>query len=163
MKNSSTNGALKILVVDDDPNELRSLVIGFGLENFKADGAKTGKIALKMLAEKDYSVALIDLMMPDMNGLQLARVVRSVFPSITTILMSAYHLSPIQLARADAGVSGFVPKPFRFDTLVEFILAKAEFRKTKEETGSMTSLHERGLYCPVEIPEVMSDHESKIP
>ncbi len=160
---SQENNGVRILVVDDDPNELKSLVIGFGLESLEADGAPTGSVALRMLGEKEYAVALIDLMMPDMNGLQLARVVRSVFPSVTTVLMSAYHLSPIQLARAKAGVAGFVPKPFRFDTLVKFILAKINAKKTEPKAVPPPSTRDSGMFCPVEIPEVMSDRNSDLP
>lgn len=155
------NETINILVVDDDPNELKSLVIGFGLENINAEGADTGSVALRMLGEKQYDVALIDLMMPDMNGLQLARVVRSVYSSVTTVLMSAYHLSPMQLARANAGVAGFVPKPFRFDVLVKFILSKVESSRNSAQKRAPNSIKESGIYCPIDIPEVMSERSAQ--
>ena len=149
----------KILIVDDDPNERKSLVIGFNMEKLEAHGAPNGPTALRMLEEKEYSVALIDLMMPDMNGLQLARVLRSVYPSVITVLMSAYHLSPVQLARANAGVVGFVPKPFRFDSLVKFISSKIEGRRQRERLQMDAAVASGPIQLPIEIPDVMSDRD----
>ena len=102
----------KLLIVDDDPNEMNSLAIGLRLEGFDAVGVNTGTEALALMEQTDYAAVLIDLMMPEMNGLQLARRIRSDHPDTITIMMSAYHLSPVQLAKADTGVVGFVPKPF---------------------------------------------------
>lgn len=150
---------LKILVVDDDPNEMRSLVIGLKLEGFDAIGAASGTVALEMMSKKKYSVVIIDLMMPEMNGLQLARAVRASFPAATTLLMSAYHLSPIQLARADTGVAGFVPKPFCFDELVRFINAK-----TDSDNGAAASpSKETELNIPIDVSSPIRDRDSQLP
>jgi DNA-binding response OmpR family regulator len=146
-----------VLVVDDDPNELRALVIGLRLEGFDAAGAPDGSCAQRMLAEKSYAAAIIDLMMPEINGLQLARALRTSFPKVTTILMSAYHLSPVQLSRADTGVVGFVPKPFRFDELVRFIRVKIDPGAVPDPTfeGRPKPRSRNGepdLFSPFEIP-----------
>ena len=57
----------RVLVVDDDPNELKSLVIGLKLEGFDTLGASSGADALNALSTQRYSVVLIDLMMPKMS------------------------------------------------------------------------------------------------
>jgi DNA-binding response OmpR family regulator len=148
----------RILIVDDDVNEMRSLVIGLRLEGFDAVGAGAGEQALRMLEEGNFSLAIIDLMMPEMNGLQLARSIRASFSEVSTILMSAYHLSPAQLSRADTGVIGFVPKPFSFEDLVLYIrskigpnvhaqavLARAPVRRSSDQ-----------LHVPMDVPAVKS-------
>ncbi len=144
----------RILVVDDDPNEMRSLVIGLRLEGFDAVGAPGGSEAMTMLRNGDYCAVLIDLMMPEVNGLQLARAIRTAFPDMTTILMSAYHLSPHQLARADTGVVGFVPKPFSFDDLVQFIQAKINPKGPKRI--SFSPMKEAGLNAPIDVPKAVN-------
>lgn len=153
---------LKVLVVDDDPNEMRSLIIGLRLEGFDAVGASTGAVALSMLSEQSFSVVIIDLMMPEMNGLQLARAVRASFPSVTTLLMSAYHLSPVQLARADTGVAGFIPKPFCFEELIRFIHSKID--PDSSQLSAPTSL-DRGteLNTPIDVSASAHDSNSQIP
>lgn len=148
---------LRVLVVDDDLNEMRSLVIGLRLEGFDAAGVESGAAAMAMLRERPFNAVIIDLMMPEMNGLQLARAVREVHPSITTILMSAYHLSPVQLARADTGVAGFVPKPFCFEDLVRFIQAKVDPTAPLEPHRSKAS--DQGLHAPIDVAALLTDTE----
>jgi DNA-binding response OmpR family regulator len=146
----------KILVVDDDPNEMRSLVIGLKLEGFDAVGVANGTDALTALNGASFRAAIIDLMMPEMNGLQLARAVRSAFPSVTTMLMSAYHLSPVQLVRADTGVVGFIPKPFCFDELVRFIQIKINPGMPIRKILS-TSASNAGLHAPIDVTQAAAE------
>ena len=148
----------KILVVDDDPNEMRSLVIGLKLEGFDAAGVSNGAQALTALGSAKYSAVVIDLMMPEMNGLQLAREIRASHPSVTTMLMSAYHLSPLQLARADTGVVGFVPKPFCFEELVSFIRSKTSpgaAGSPERDRGALKN----GLHAPIDVTHINAELE----
>jgi len=72
-------------------------------------------------------------MLSDMNGLKLARNLRYSFPNVKTILMSDYLLSPVQLAKADTGVVGFVPKPCRLEELARFIHIKLMPKSSRED------------------------------
>jgi DNA-binding response OmpR family regulator len=148
----------KLLIVDDDPNEMNSLAIGLRLEGFDAEGIDNGTKALAMMEETSYAAVLIDLMMPEMNGLQLARHIRASFPQTMTIMMSAYHLSPIQLAKADTGVVGFVPKPYCFDDLVHFIKQKLD-PTDLVPIASDTSGADSGFSTPIDIPSIVTDSE----
>ena len=79
---------------------------------------------LGILQRESPDVALVDLMMPGLNGIELARKIRDAFPAVRVVLTSAYHLSERQLSRADCGVVGFVPKPYILPELAEFLRAK---------------------------------------
>ena len=145
-----------LLIVDDDHNEMNSLAIGLRLEGFDADGVDSGSSALAALRQKEYAAVLIDLMMPEMNGLQLARQIRASHPTAITILMSAYHLSPVQLAKADTGVVGFVPKPFCFEDLVIFLRQKLDHESAVMVSDS--DLADKGeLAAPIDIPAIIGD------
>ncbi len=111
----------RILVVDDETNARRSLAIGLRLEGFEVFEAADGAEALELLGRTAIDLAIIDLMMPGINGLDLARRVRFRHASTRVLLISAYHLSKRQLERADVGAVGFVPKPFELDELVGFL------------------------------------------
>jgi DNA-binding response OmpR family regulator len=143
---------LSVLVVDHDANELKALLIGLRLEGFKVEGASSSAAALETLARGRFDVALIDLMIPETNGLQLSRMIRAQFPDVTTILMSAYHLSMAQLVRADTGAVGFVPKPFRFDDLVQFVHTKAAQSSAMPSVPFAAAAPENGLHAPFELP-----------
>ncbi len=153
---NDSDGKNKLLIVDDDQNEMNSLAIGLRLEGFDADGVESGKSALEALQQKVYDAVLIDLMMPEMNGLQLARQIRNSSPKIITILMSAYHLSPVQLAKADTGVVGFVPKPFCFEDLVSFLRQKID-EKNSDMPAPADLRNKRELGAPLEIPVIIGE------
>ena len=115
----------RVLIVDDEENQRRALTIGLRLDGFDVLVAASGADALKLLAAQQVDVAMIDLMMPGLNGLELARLIRSIHPDVRIVLSSAYHLSARQVERADCGAVGFVPKPYRLDELCGFLRAKA--------------------------------------
>ena len=76
-------------------------------------------------AHPELSEQEIDLMMRESSGLHLAREIRRRYPGVRTVLTSAYPLGQRQLERLDCGVVGFVPKPFDFGDVVDFLRAKA--------------------------------------
>jgi DNA-binding response OmpR family regulator len=114
----------RVLVVDDEENQFRVLAIGLKMEGFEVLTARSAETAFDLMARESVDLAIVDLMMPGTNGLELARQVRAHYPSVRVVLTSAYHLSERQLARADCGVVGFVPKPYELAELANFLRAK---------------------------------------
>jgi DNA-binding response OmpR family regulator len=114
----------KVLVVDDEANHARVMAIGLRIEGFEVETATDADAALSLLAAAAFDAAIVDLMMPGTNGIQLARVLRDRHPCTRVVLTSAYHLSERQLVRADCGAVGFVPKPFDLSELARFLRAK---------------------------------------
>ncbi len=114
----------RVLVVDDEENQVRTLVAALRHEGFEASGTRDPDAVMELLGRETPDVALVDLMMPVLNGIELARKIRDAFPTVRVILTSAYHLSERQLSRADCGVVGFVPKPYVLPELAEFLRAK---------------------------------------
>ncbi len=149
-------GRPQILVVDDSPNELKALVIGLKLEGFDVVGVADGNSALNKLNQNDYAIVLIDLMMPQMNGLQLAREIRKAHPGVKTMLMSAYTLSPVQLAKVDVGVIGFVPKPYSFSELVRFIQDKIDWRADVNKTVEALPATDDALHTPMDLASILA-------
>lgn len=114
----------RVLVVDDEANHARVMAIGLRLEGFDVETAIDADGALGRLADAGFDLAVVDLMMPGTNGIQLARLMRERFPQTRVVLTSAYHLSERQLVRADCGAVGFVPKPFDLTELARFLRDK---------------------------------------
>jgi len=115
----------RVLIVDDEENQRKTLSIGLKLEGFEVVVAANAEEALALLADKPVDVAMVDLMIPGMNGLELTRQIRRMFPNVRVFLSSAYHLSARQMERADCGAAGFVPKPYKFAELSQALRAKA--------------------------------------
>ncbi len=114
----------KVLVVDDDLNQGRALALGLRLEGFEVRTAINGQAALSLLAADAAEIAIVDLMLPGMNGMELSRQLRELHPELRVILSSAYHLSERQLIRSDCGVIAFLPKPYDLPELTTFLRAK---------------------------------------
>jgi DNA-binding response OmpR family regulator len=117
----------RVLIVDDEENQRRTLAIGLRLEGFDVTVAGTAREALDVMREASpqFDLALLDLMMPGLNGLELARQIRTLHPGVRVVLSSAYHLSARQVERADCGAVGFVPKPYRLAELSSFLRSKS--------------------------------------
>jgi DNA-binding response OmpR family regulator len=116
----------RVLVVDEQANQARVMAIGLRVEGFDVETAASSAEALERLAAQAFEIAMVDLMLPGTNGIQLARLVRERHPATRVVLMSAYHLSERQLARADCGAAGFVPKPLDLGELATFLRAKVQ-------------------------------------
>jgi CheY-like chemotaxis protein len=116
---------VRILVVDDDPNHLRLLTAGLRLEGFAVESAAGGSEALELLPHHGFDLAIIDVMMPGISGLELARTMTRDYPDVRIVLMSAYHLSERQLRQSSCGAVGFIPKPYRLEELADYLRQKA--------------------------------------
>jgi CheY-like chemotaxis protein len=117
---------VRILLVDDDPNHLRLLAAGLRLEGFSVEAAADASAALDHVGRSPFDLAVIDVMMPGVSGLELARLLNREHPDVRIVLMSAYHLSERQLRQASCGAVGFIPKPYRLEELAEYLRQKAQ-------------------------------------
>jgi DNA-binding response OmpR family regulator len=115
---------VRVLVVDDEVDQLRLLTRSLELEGFAVLGAGSATEALGILAKERVALALVDLMMPGTNGLELARLIHKALPTLPVALMSAYRLSEAQIARTNCGVVGLLPKPCGIAELGSFLRAK---------------------------------------
>ncbi|MEO8877049.1 MAG: response regulator [Polyangiaceae bacterium] len=114
----------RVLVVEDDANQSRALAIGLRLEGFEVTTMCDAEAALALFETTTFDAAIVDLMLPGVNGIELARQMRRLDPATRVVLTSAYHLNEQQLRRADCGVIGFLPKPYALGELAEFLRVK---------------------------------------
>ncbi|MFZ0889240.1 MAG: response regulator [Candidatus Binataceae bacterium] len=118
----------RIMVVDDDPDTLTILVHYIRREGFDAIGAGSGTECLKLAAESKVDVILLDLMMPEMDGFEVCRILKATPATAETPIILVTALDDID-ARAEAmrlGVSEFLAKPVGRLQLVNRINAQLE-------------------------------------
>ena len=111
----------RVLIVDDETNHRRALSISLRMEGYEVLEAADGQSALEVLAVEHADVVVADLMMPRVDGLELARRLRFSKPHTKIILMSAYHLTRAQIDRAQVGEIRFLPKPYPFEMLAQLL------------------------------------------
>jgi two-component system phosphate regulon response regulator OmpR len=113
------------------------MVAGLREQGFDVATAPNAECALVLLAESTFDLAIVDLMLPRTNGMQLARVLRERHPRMRVVLTSTYPLSEPQLRRSDCGAIGFVPKLLDSHALAQFVEAKLDARPSRPHGVSL--------------------------
>lgn len=114
---------MKILVVDDDPSIREYVGHALGATDFRVLHARDGVEALKLIdsSPESIDVLLLDVVMPRLNGNELARVIQSWHPKIKIIFMSGYPDDFIVHQGMPSGDIGYLRKPFTPECLLRAV------------------------------------------
>lgn len=110
-----------ILVVDDDEDNcanLRDILVDLG---YDVEIALDGTEALDKLARRAFTVALLDLKMPGMDGLTLVRAIKKRSPRTESLLVTAFATSQVEAEARAAGAARIVNKPIDLPELLGFL------------------------------------------
>ena len=115
-----------VLFVDDDEIILRSFERELLDELYVQLFAKSGQEALEILKKEEVHVIVTDMCMPGMDGLELLKIVREMYPHIVMIVLSGYTDMSALLKEFDQGeIFEFVPKPWNIEKELKKIVRKA--------------------------------------
>jgi two-component system KDP operon response regulator KdpE len=106
-----------ILAVDDDPAILRTLSINLRARNFEVETARDGRSALQIVRERMPDLVLLDLGLPDVDGVTVLTRLRS-FSHVPIVVLSARHESDDKVEALDLGADDYVTKPFGMEELL---------------------------------------------
>jgi two-component system response regulator MprA len=109
---------VKILVVDDEPAVRDSLERALRLEGYEIDLAADGAEALATIAGDEPDAVVLDVMMPNIDGLEVCRRMRSVGDRTPVLMLTARDAVSDRVAGLDAGADDYVVKPFALDELL---------------------------------------------
>ncbi|MEE4541267.1 response regulator [Streptomyces sp. V4-01] len=123
----------RVLVVDDEPQIVRALVINLRARKYEVDAAPDGATALRLAAERHPDVVLLDLGLPDMDGVDVIAGLRG-WTRVPIIVLSARHASGEKVEALDAGADDYVTKPFAMDELLARL--RAAFRRADPGPGA---------------------------
>jgi DNA-binding NtrC family response regulator len=112
-----------ILIVDDDHSMAKSLTDILRVKGYEAFIAYSGAEALNIVSENNIGLIITDVRMPDMNGVDLFRIVKKNHSDIPTILMTAYAADDIIRDGIREGIKTFLNKPLDIDFLLLLIYA----------------------------------------
>jgi len=127
------NARTSILIVDDETVVRDSLGKWFEEEGYSVETATTARDALLKLPTQRWDVALVDIKMPGMDGLELQRKIREVDPEILVIIMTGYASVETAVQALKDGAYDYITKPFDPDDLAHLVRKALEHRRTKEE------------------------------
>ncbi len=123
---------VKILFIEDDQMIGESTYILLQHEGFQVDWARTGLQALDALARQDYHLVLLDLGLPEMEGMEVLRRIRQ-NNQIAVLIITARDGLKDRVRGLNAGADDYLVKPYEFDELIARI--RALIRRTQPLTG----------------------------
>jgi DNA-binding NtrC family response regulator len=127
------NAKGNILIVDDEPVVRDSLGKWFSEEGYTVDTAMSAKEALLKLPAERWDLALLDIKMPGMDGLELQRKMREAHPEIIIIIMTGYASVETAVQALKDGAYDYITKPFDPDDLTHVIRKAFDHYRTKQE------------------------------
>ncbi|MFC8516391.1 response regulator [Streptomyces sp. NPDC057257] len=119
----------RVLVVEDDPQLVRALVINLQARRYGVDAAPDGATALRLAAARRPDVVMLDLGLPDMDGVDVIRALRG-WSRVPVLVLSARQASDEKVAALDAGADDYITKPFSMDELLARL--RAAVRRTED-------------------------------
>jgi DNA-binding response OmpR family regulator len=109
---------MRILVAEDEPRILAFVTRGLESEGFAVDAAADGVEALRCARSGHYDVAILDLLLPRIDGLAVLRDLRQHSPELPVVILSARSDLPTKLRGFELGANDYVVKPFSLDELI---------------------------------------------
>jgi DNA-binding response OmpR family regulator len=129
---------MKLLIVEDEPNLLSILRKGFAENNNDVSVALDGKTALEMIQNYTFDVVILDVMLPDVNGIEICRRLRASKNFVPVLLLTALGTSENIVTGLNAGADDYVVKPFKFGELDARV--NALNRRANQETEKVDSI-----------------------
>ncbi len=141
----------KVLVIDDDPDMLDLATHQLQSQGYDVTTADTGEKGLKLIAEQHHEVALTDLYLPDINGIELVEKLKEVSPGSEIIMITGYSSVTGAVDAAidaiKAGAFYFIEKPVEFEELFVLIEKAVERARQREEINQLRGrLSQRASY-----------------
>ena len=127
----------RILVIDDEESIRKSLAAVLEENGYLVDTAENGREAIKKSETKIYNLALIDLRLPDMDGIELLTAMRETTPKMAKIVITGYPSLENAIEAVNRGADGYIVKPYTMDDILrkikEHLQRQQEARKYSEE------------------------------
>jgi DNA-binding NtrC family response regulator len=111
----------RILVIDDDPAVLEALTLVLAQEGFDVVGAESGRAAVACVERDGFDVAITDLKMPGMSGLETLAALRQLDPALPVIIASGFVTDEVAAECMSHGALGYIRKPFEVADLLSWV------------------------------------------
>lgn len=132
----------RVLVVDDDPDILQFVQVNLELEGYTAERANSGRLALDVAKGALPDLVLLDVMMPEMDGLTVLRRLRSApaTANVPVILLTAKALSEDRVRGLDLGADDYITKPFDVEELMARVRSVLRRSQQMRDVSPLTGL-----------------------
>lgn len=108
---------MRILVIEDEAALLQDLCKGLRIKGYAVDSAENGRKGYQMAMDEEYDLIILDLNLPEMDGLELLSRLKKEKRQIKVLILSANHQLETKLSGFESGASDYLTKPFHFEEL----------------------------------------------
>ncbi len=122
-----------VLIIDDEAAIRESLQTLLELEGYEVEAAASGEEGLARLGDRPFDLVLLDLALPDRNGLDLLSEIRVLDPQLSVIMITAYGTVENAVRAMQSGAANFIQKPWDNEKLLADVRAVVGRRKAEEE------------------------------
>src|SRR3989442_10028143 len=106
-----------LLVADDDEVARELLAEALGREGYRVRLAAGGEECLRLAAAQPFDMALVDLRMPDLDGLSVLKRLATIQPDLPVVILTAFATIETAIAAVAAGAADYLSKPFRMEEI----------------------------------------------
>jgi DNA-binding NtrC family response regulator len=107
-----------VLVVDDEVDFVNTLVKRLNMRDVEAHGVHSGPEALRFLAERPVDVVVLDVKMPDMDGIEVLREIKGRHPLLEVIMLTGHASLEVAIEGMESGAFDYLMKPVSMDELL---------------------------------------------
>ena len=139
-----------ILVVDDEKSMRDFLSIFLKQEGYKVKCASSGRDAFELLEKKEFDLVITDIKMPDINGVDVLKKVKSLNLNTPVIMITAFASNETAMEALNQGVYDYISKPFNVDEMKIIVKRALEKKKLLDENAYLkTELEEKYRYSQI--------------
>jgi DNA-binding response OmpR family regulator len=113
-----------ILIIDDDKSILRFFALILQKQEFETDTAETGEEAMEKISNRSYDLALIDVKLPDIDGIDLVGRINSTNPNLIKIVITGFASVEDGVKALDSGADAYLVKPVKPEELLRIVKDK---------------------------------------
>ncbi len=132
----------RILIVEDEKKLSRVLQLELEYENYETAIADNGKDALRLMEEKEWDLVLLDIMIPELSGLEVLRRIRRTDDATPILLLTARDEVHDKVSGLDLGANDYITKPFQIEELLARIRVHLRSPKVKQTNVEILSVGE---------------------
>jgi two-component system, OmpR family, copper resistance phosphate regulon response regulator CusR len=130
---------VRVLVIEDEPRIRAFLARGLAAEGLLVDESVDGRSGLLRALEEEYDLVILDLLLPELDGLSVLRALHDNRPSLPVLILSARSDLRTKLRSFEFGADDYLAKPFSFEELLARVRVQLK-RKVSKENGSGTKV-----------------------
>lgn len=123
---------IKLLIVDDEEDFLKSIAERLGMRDFDVSTATEGKLAIKAAKKGKFDVAILDMKMPGMDGMELLQILKKKHKFLEVIILTGHGAIDSAVEATKLGAYSYLEKPYDFEKLLDVLKKAYEARLRKK-------------------------------